>query len=66
MATFSAILGGIYLIGFISAFLKVNRYLNVKNADNDPEGLDALTAMGAAVFWPLWIVPYSIYRALKG
>lgn len=66
MATFSAILGGIYLVGFVSAFLKINRYLNVKNADNDPEGLDALTAMGAAVFWPLWIVPYTAYRMMKG
>lgn len=66
MLAFSSILGGVYLIGFIAAFLKVNRWLNVKNADTDPEGLDALTAMGAAVFWPLWIVPYSVYRMMKG
>jgi hypothetical protein len=66
MLTFSAIIGGVYLIGMISAFLKVNRWLNIKNADNDPEGLDALTAMGAAVFWPVWIVPYSVYRMTKG
>ena len=66
MLTFSAIIGSIYLIGLISAFLKVNRWLNIKNADNDPEGLDALTALGAAVFWPFWIVPYTIYRMMKG
>ena len=66
MLTFSAIIGGVYLIGMIAAFLKVNRWLNIRNADNDPEGLDALTAMGAAVFWPVWIVPYSLYRMTKG
>ena len=65
MLGFSAILGGIYLIGLIASFLKVNRWLNIKNAENDPEGLDALTAMGAAVFWPVWIFPYSIYRLIK-
>jgi hypothetical protein len=65
MLTFSAIIGGVYLIGMIAAFLKVNRWLNIKNADNDPEGLDALTAMGTAVFWPVWIIPYSVYRMVK-
>jgi hypothetical protein len=66
MLTFSAIMGGFYLLGMIAAFLKVNRWLNIRNADSDPEGLDALTAMGAAVFWPVWILPYSVYRMTKG
>jgi hypothetical protein len=66
MFVFSTILGGIYLIGFIAAFLKVNRWLNIRNAHKDPEGLDVLSAMGAAVFWPVWIVPYSVYRMMKG
>jgi hypothetical protein len=65
MLTFSAIIGGVYLIGMIAAFIKVNRWLNIKNANNDPDGLDALTAMGAAVFWPVWIIPYSAYRLIK-
>ena len=65
MLTFSAIIGGVYLIGMIAAFLKVNRWLNIKNANNDPEGLDALIAIGAAVFWPVWIIPYSAYRLMK-
>lgn len=66
MVMFSTILGGVYLIGLIAAFLKVNRWLNVRNVDRDPEGLDALSAMGAAVFWPVWIVPYTVYRMMKG
>lgn len=66
MFTFSAIMGGLYLIGTIAAFLKVNRWLNIRNADGDPEGLDALTALGAAVFWPVWLLPYSVYRMTKG
>ena len=65
MLTFSAIMGGAYLIGMIAAFLKVNRWLNIKNANNAPDGLDALTAMAAAVFWPVWIIPYSAYRLIK-
>jgi hypothetical protein len=65
MLTFSAILGTIYVVGLIIAFFKINRYLNIKNADNDPEGLDALTAMGASVLWPVWIFPYSVYRMVK-
>lgn len=65
MATFSTILGGIYLVGLISSFIKVNRWLNLRNSDGDPEGLDALTAIGIAVFWPLWILPYSVYRLFK-
>jgi len=66
MLTFSAIIGGFYLLGTIAAFLKVNRWLNIKNSDGDPEGLDALTALGAAVFWPVWLLPYSVYRMTKG
>lgn len=65
MVTFSAILGTIYVVGLIISFFKINRWLNVRNADDDPEALDALTAMGAAVFWPVWIFPYSIYRMVK-
>lgn len=65
MVTFSAILGTIYVVGLIISFFKINRWLNVRNADDDPEALDALTAMGAALFWPVWIFPYSIYRMVK-
>jgi hypothetical protein len=65
MLGFSAILGGIYLIGLTASFLKVNRWLTIKTADGAPEGLDALTALGAAVFWPVWILPYSMYRLIK-
>ena len=65
MLGFSAIIGGIYLIGLIASFLKVNRWLTIKTADGDPDGLDALTAFGAAVFWPVWILPYSLYRLAK-
>ncbi len=65
MIGFSAIFGVIYLIGLIISFFKVNRWLNIRTADSDPEGLDALTALGAAVFWPVWILPYSMYRLIK-
>lgn len=65
MIGFSAIFGGIYLIGLIISFFKVNRWLNIRTADGDPEGLDALTALIAAVFWPAWILPYSLYRLVK-
>ena len=58
-------LGFVYLIGIVVSFFKVYATLVRKTNDGDPENLDALTAMAASVFWPVWIWFYAIYRLYK-
>lgn len=64
MLAISITLGIVYFIGVIVSFFKIYKHLSC-NQRHDDDDLDPLIALGGAVFWPAWILPYAVYRFAK-
>ena len=60
------ILSVIYVAVGIYVFYEAFIYLDAKNKDGDPEGLDALTSFGVSVFWPVFVPLFLLYKKFRG
>lgn len=54
-----------FSIGLI-VFYQGLSFFDKKNKDGDPEGLDALVSLAAALFWPVTILLFLIYKTFRG
>lgn len=60
------ILSILYLSIGLLVFYRSLNYFDNRNKDGDPEGLDALTSLGIACFWPVVTPLYFLYRYFRG
>lgn len=60
------IMSAAYLVAGLLVFYRTLRFLDARNKDGDPEGLDFLTALCAALFWPVVVPLFFIYRLIRG
>jgi hypothetical protein len=65
MLAISITLGIVYFIGVIVSFFKIYKHLSRSQQQKQDDELDPLIALGGSVFWPLWILPYAVYRFAK-
>lgn len=54
-----------YIVIAIVVFYQSLKYFNVRHADGDPEGLDALTSLWLAGFWPIFIPIFILYKLFR-
>lgn len=62
----SELLFAAYLVIGLLVYLRALRFFDEKNKDGDPEGFDAMLALGAGLFWPLTIPVFVICSIFRG
>jgi len=65
MLAIQVTLGIVYFLGVVISFFKIHKHMSRSQSSKDEDELDALIALGGEVFWPIWILPYAIYRLFK-
>jgi O-methyltransferase involved in polyketide biosynthesis len=55
-----------YLVIGLLVYIRALRFFDEKNKDADPEGLDAMVALAAGLFWPLTIPVFVICNIFRG
>jgi hypothetical protein len=53
-----------YIVVAILVFYRSLKYFDSIHVDGDPEGLDALTSLWLAGFWPIFIPIFILYKLL--
>lgn len=61
----SILLSVAYLSVGAYVYIRVLRYFENKHKDGDPEGLDTLSSLALAVFWPAWVPLYLLKKLTK-
>lgn len=56
----------VYLTVGLLVFYRSLQWFDVRNQDGDPEGLDALTSLGFATFWPVVVPIFMLYKLFRG
>lgn len=56
----------VYVAAGLYVFHRTMEWLDARNNDGDPEGLDAFTAFSIACFWPVVVPIFIIYKLFKG